>query len=135
MNTDVLIVFVSALLAAVSFMAFALPFLQNTEKKERYRSVIEKKRKSLFEQAKEQQKNRGKQTDTMSARESVAAFYKVQELMGEMGEKVRDMMLQAGIRSEHQKSGRASVVCPPQFSQQCRGCFAGELPVVPEKME
>ena len=60
MNTDVLIVFVSALLAAVSFMAFALPFLQNTEKKERYRSVIEKKRKSLFEQAKEQQKNRGK---------------------------------------------------------------------------
>lgn len=99
MDTELIIIVVSSILAAASFMAFALPFLEKSEKKERYRSVIEKKRKSLFEQAKEQQARPGGSSDALSAKESVAAAFKVQELMGGMGEKVRDYMLQAGIRS------------------------------------
>jgi len=96
---DTIIVLFSALVAAGSFVAFALPFLNREEKKERYRSVIEKKRKALFEQSKQQMGQRGKGEKQMSARESVAMSFKVQEMLGEMGEKVRDQMLQAGIRN------------------------------------
>jgi tight adherence protein C len=97
LDTDLLITLFSALFAAVSFALFALPYLEKTEKKERFRSIIEKRRKALFEVARE-----GKQAvlkDEPSARESMASFYKIQQLAGEMGEKVRDRMLQAGIRS------------------------------------
>ncbi|MBI4031299.1 MAG: type II secretion system F family protein [Proteobacteria bacterium] len=96
---DTIIVLLSALAAAGSFMAFALPFLNREEKKERYRSVIEKKRKALFEQSKQQMAQRGKGEKQLSARESVAMSFKVQEMLGELGEKVRDQMLQAGIRN------------------------------------
>lgn len=99
-NTDSLIVLLSSLVAAVSFIAFALPFLNRSEKKERYRSVIEKKRKDLFEQTKQQVGKRGKsEKEALSASESLALFFKVQQMLGEMGEKTRDQMLQAGIRS------------------------------------
>lgn len=100
-STDTIIIFITSIAAAASFAAFALPYLNKTERKDRYRSVIEKKRKSLFEQAKENQSKKGtaKQADSLSARESVAMFFKVQEMLGEMGERVRQQMLQAGIRS------------------------------------
>lgn len=90
------IVLGSGLLAAVSFAAFALPFLNRQEKKEHYRDVIEKKRKALFEQTKRESENRGK--DALSARESIAAIYKLQKMFGATGERLRDQMLQAGIR-------------------------------------
>lgn len=95
-NWDLLIIIGSSLLAAVSFVAFAFPFLQRTEQKERYRAVIEKKRKALFEEARQ---NQGKGEKTVSAKDSVAMFFKVQKLAGEFGEKVREQMLQAGIRN------------------------------------
>jgi tight adherence protein C len=114
MDTELIIIIFSSILAAASFMAFALPFLEKSEKKERYRSVIEKKRKSLFEQAKEQQARPASSSDALSAKESVAAAFKVQELMGGMGEKVRDYMLQAGIRSPTAPITFiiASIICP-----------------------
>ncbi len=96
---DTLVVVLSAVAAAGSFILFTLPLLNRTEKRDRYRSVIEKKRKALFDQTKEQAGSRGKNEQTMSARDSVAMSFKVQQLLGNMGEKVRDKMLQAGIRS------------------------------------
>jgi tight adherence protein C len=98
-SAETLTIVGSSLLAALSFIAFALPFLNKEQKRERYKSVIEKKRKALFEQTKEQMGQRGKGQQQMSARESVATFFKVQEMLGEMGEKVRIQMLQAGIRN------------------------------------
>lgn len=97
-ESDTLIVIASAMAAAASFVAFALPFLNRTERKERYRNIIEKKRKELFIAAQQEQQQKGKAQKNVSARESMASFYKVQELAGEMGERVRDQMLQAGIR-------------------------------------
>lgn len=97
-DTDLIIILVTALAASVSFIAFSLPLLNRTERKQHFKSVIEKRRKDLFEQSRAEVANRGKNT-TMSARESVATFFKVQELFGELGEKVRDQLLQAGIRS------------------------------------
>ncbi len=89
------IVYGSAILAALAFMGFALPFLDRQEKKEMYRGVIQKKRRALFEQSTAASRGDGK---SMSAKESLATVYRVQTLFGATGQKLRDQMLQAGIR-------------------------------------
>ena len=94
---ETLITFLISLLAAGSFAAFALPFLQKTEKKERFKSVIEKRRKDLFAAARESDVNIIR-SDAPSAKDSIASFYKVQQMAGEMGEQVRSKLLRAGIR-------------------------------------
>jgi len=96
-SPDFIIVVLSALAAAISFAAFAYPFLVRGEKKERYKTVIEKRRKALFEASKEELNRKGPKT--VSAKESVASFFKIQGMLGGYGEKVRDTLLQAGIRS------------------------------------
>lgn len=97
---DTLIILISALAAALSFIIFALPFLNREEKRDRYRNVIQKKRKELFEQSRENMTTGRKAKDeAMSAGESMAAMFKVQQMLGRMGEKVRDRLLQAGIRN------------------------------------
>lgn len=97
-NDELLITLAAAIIAAISFAAFALPFLNRSEKKERYRSVIEKRRKALFEATRDGSLNK-KAIQDASARQNMATMFKVQELTGKMGEKVRDKMLQAGYRS------------------------------------
>ena len=99
MENQTLVFLISAVLAALSFAAFAYPLLNRMEKKERYKSIIEKKRKSLYEASREDLNKKGKKDDTLSAKDSVAAVFKVQKLLGAYGEKVRDKMLQAGNRS------------------------------------
>lgn len=96
---DTLIIVISALAAALSFAAFALPFLNREEKRDRYRNVIEKKRKELFDQTKQNMGATKAREDNISAGESMAAMFKVQKMLGQMGEKVRIRMLQAGIRN------------------------------------
>ena len=97
LENEMLITIISALVAAISFAAFALPFLNKEEKKERYRSVIEKRRKALFEASKEPKII--KKSDNVSGAESMAGFFKVQKFGGDMAERIRDKMLQAGMRS------------------------------------
>ena len=78
---QMIIMVVSSLLAMGSFVAIALPFLNRSEKKERYKEVIEKKRKALFEQAKE--KSLYKEGEkSASVRESLTFFFKIQEMFG-----------------------------------------------------
>jgi tight adherence protein C len=93
-----LVVILSAIAAAGAFIAFTLPMLNRTEKKERYQSVIQKKRRDLFEQTKREAAGRGRQAQ-LSARESVAMKFRIQRLLGNMGERARNRMLRAGIRS------------------------------------
>lgn len=94
---QMIILIVSSLLAMISFVAVAIPFLKRTERKEQYKNIIEKKRKALFEQAKERVVYNGEQK-AASVRESLAFFFKIQQIFGALGEKVHDQMLQAGIR-------------------------------------
>ena len=96
-TSELLIVVASALAAAASFTAFALPMLKRGEKKEHYRNVIEKKKKALMLQAKEDVSKKG--AKSVSAKDSVAMFFKVQQLAGDLGDKVRIQLLQAGIRN------------------------------------
>ncbi len=97
-TSDLLIIVASSLVAAISFAAFALPFLNKSDQKEHFRNTIEKKKKALFHSAKEEMNNRGQKID-VSAKDSVAAFFKVQKMAGQMGEKARIQLLQAGIRN------------------------------------
>ncbi|MCB9983485.1 MAG: type II secretion system F family protein [Rhodospirillales bacterium] len=99
MDNEIIITLVSAVLAAGSFAAFALPFLNKSEKKEHYKSVVEKRRKDLFQATRDGSIHKAKQDKNVSAADSMAALYKFQQIAGAMGEKVRDKMLQAGIRS------------------------------------
>lgn len=99
-DSNVYIVILSAIAAAVSFAAFAIPLLRRTEKKERYKEVIEKKRKALFEQAREQLNQKPTKQQERSAAKSMALFYKLQSLAGEASLSARNLMLQAGIRDQ-----------------------------------
>ena len=112
LTSDLLIVVGSAVAGALSFAAFAYPLLQKGDKKERFKNVIEKKRKALFEQTKEEMNQKGPKT--ASAKESVSAMFKMQKLTGEYGEKVRTMLLQAGIRNANAplKYMAAQIVLP-----------------------
>lgn len=101
LDSGVFIVIFSALAAAASFAAFAIPLLARSEKKERYKDVIEKKRRTLFEQARAQAGKRDTvKQPAVSAAQSMAALYKLQSLAGAASIKARSLMLQAGIRGQ-----------------------------------
>ncbi|MCS5595861.1 MAG: type II secretion system F family protein [Alphaproteobacteria bacterium] len=97
MQDEQLIVIISAVAAAASFAAFALPFLNKSEKKQHYRDVISKKRKDLFNATKDGTSNINAD-HANKTKESLAMFFKIQKMFGKFGEKLRDQMLQAGIR-------------------------------------
>lgn len=94
----VYIVLISAAAAAISFAAFAIPLLTRVEKKEKYRNVIEKKRKDLFEQAVEQVTAKKPKQQQVSAAESMELFYRLQRIAGDASISARNLMLRAGIR-------------------------------------
>ena len=61
--------------------------------------------------------NKAPVEESVSARESIAGLYRMQKLAGDMGEKVRDKMLQAGIRNPNAplKFMIAQVILPLVF--------------------
>ena len=95
LTEELIITIFAALAAAASFAAFAFPFLEKTDKKEKYLSIIEKRRKDLYQASREGHKVN---IQDVSAKDSMSSFFRMQQLAGKMGEKVRDKMLQAGIR-------------------------------------
>ena len=98
MDSNFYIVILSALAAAASFVAFALPLLARSEKKERYKEIIESKRRALFEQAREQAaKRQTPKSQEMSAAQSIASLYRLQSLAGALSIKARAQMLQVGM--------------------------------------
>ncbi len=119
MSNEMIITIFASIAAGLSFAAFAFPFLQKTQKKEEFKAIIEKRRKDLFKQAREGQKII--KDEKISARDSMAMFYRFQRVAGKMGEKARDKMLQAGIRNPkaHIKFMLLRVILPIVF-----GAFA-----------
>ena len=87
--------------AGASFWFLVMPLLQRSENKERYKSVIEKKRKQLFEQAKSEQAKKGKgKKEDLSAAQSIAFIYKMQKLAGDQFIEARQSLQQAGYRHQ-----------------------------------
>lgn len=87
---------VLALAALVSIIVFAGLFVQRSKRREKYKEIIEKRRKALMDQHKSELANKGQKN--ISAKDSVASFFKMQKMFGTFGEKLRDQLLLAGIR-------------------------------------
>ncbi len=98
MSNEMIITIFAAIFAAISFAAFAFPFLQKSDQKEKSKSIIEKRRQDLFKEARQGQKYVNPE-DSMSARDNMAMMYRFQRMAGKMGEEARSKMLQAGIRN------------------------------------
>lgn len=96
-SQDYFIIALTSILAAASFIGFSLPFLKKSEKKEKFKSIVEKRRKSLSKQMRDPNADKA-EPQSVSARESVATFFKVQKLAGDIGDNMRDKLLNAGIR-------------------------------------
>lgn len=96
MDKDTIIILLSAVSAMIAFVAFAIPFLNSSDRRERYRTIIEKRRRTLMEGARAELKNRGQKN--ISAGESIALVFRVEKILGSMGEKIRYQLLQAGVR-------------------------------------
>jgi len=118
MSNEMMITLFAALAAGISVVVFALPFLKKSDQKERTKALIEKRRKDLFQASRDVNVIKG---DSVSARNDLAMFYRVQKLAGSMGEKARDKMLQAGIRNPkaHLRFIFARAVLPIVFSILC----------------
>jgi tight adherence protein C len=98
-SSDLLIIVFSALLAAVTVVAIALPLVLRSEKKQKYRAVIEKKRRDLFKQTREETERRGSAPVDRTAAQSLNTMYRLQKLAGNASIKARNLMLSAGIRN------------------------------------
>ena len=98
-STDTLIIIFSALLAAGTVIVIALPLVLRSEKKEKYRAVIEKKRRDLFQQTRDSVENRGHVKAEVQAASTLSAMFQLQKLAGDTSIKARNLMLAAGIRN------------------------------------
>lgn len=90
--------YLAALMAAISFFMFAFPYLSRSERRDHYKRVIEKRRRDLFDNVKAEASGQNRIKD-ISAQKSVAQFFKVQDLAGDMAQNLRDKMMQAGWRN------------------------------------
>ncbi len=118
MTNEMIITIFAALAAGLSFAAFAFPFLQKSDQKDKYKAIIEKRRKDLFQASRD---GHIIKDDAVSARDNMAMMYRFNKIAGKMGEKARDKMLQAGIRNPkaHIKFMLSRVVLPIVFVILC----------------
>lgn len=98
-TSDMVVVMLSALLAALTVVAIALPLVLRSEKKEKYRAVIEKKRRDLFRQTRDEMENKTGIAVDRTAAQSLTTMYQLQKLAGNASIKARNLMLSAGIRN------------------------------------
>lgn len=101
MNDETMIIFLSAALAALSFVMVALPILQRLEKKDRYKNLIKDRRKNLYNEVFEETKSKTHTATDHNAREDVAAFFKVEQIIGKTAANIRKQLNQAGYRNQN----------------------------------
>ncbi len=97
-ESDLVVTLLSAFLAAATVVGIALPLIKRDEKKEKYRAVIEKKRKDLFQQTKENVDKRAIVKGDQAA-SSIGSMYKLQKIAGKTALDARNLLLSAGIRN------------------------------------
>jgi len=96
---DLIITIISALLAAITFVLIALPFVQRNEQKARYKELIKNRRQNLYQEVRDSTDNPQSVKKNGSMRDSVALFFKVEQLIGGATGKIRTKLQQAGYRS------------------------------------
>ncbi len=98
MDNQTAIIIVSALLAGLSFIGIALPLLNRAEKKDKYKSLIQDRRKTLYADTIKETKAKGNVV-TPNSQENVAAFFKVEQMIGKTAGSIRKKLNNAGYRS------------------------------------
>lgn len=98
MNDPVQLLMTFAIIGTIfgaSYFLFILPIMIESQKKERVKEVIYKRRQAIIDGT----KNAKSKSQDKNAKETIAALFKMQKLAGDMGERLRDKCLQAGYRS------------------------------------
>jgi len=98
MTNDTAILIISFLFAFLTFVGIALPLLSRAEKKDKYKSLIQDRRKSLYQETIEETKVKGNKAE-VSSQDNVAAFFKVEQMIGKTATKIRKQLNNAGYRS------------------------------------
>lgn len=98
MTDQMVITLISALLAGLSFIAITLPLLSKAEKKDRHKSLIQDRRKTLYQQTLTETKTKGNLVEK-NASDNVAAFFKVEQMIGKTATDIRKKLNNAGYRS------------------------------------
>jgi tight adherence protein C len=101
MSNETMIIFISSLLAALSFIAIVLPILNRADKKDKYKALIKDRRQTLYQDTVEEAKGGKSNVVNQNARENVAAFFKVEQLVGKAATNVRKKLNQAGYRGQN----------------------------------
>lgn len=96
MNWNLIITSLSALLAGLSFIIIALPLLERLNRKSRYEDVISRRRRDLYDAAQKEGKTPAK--PDMSASQSVAHLFRMEQIIGKMARDLRSKLAQAGYR-------------------------------------
>lgn len=98
-SNEYFLIALTSLMAALSFIGFSIPLIKKGEKKEKFKSIVEKRRQLLSVQVRQNMASGENSSSDRSASQSVATLFKVQKIAGEMGQKLRDKLLNAGIRN------------------------------------
>ncbi len=99
-DSQLVITFLSALAAGLSFVAIVLPLVNRTQRREKYQELIARQRRDLFEISKAE-KDKRNAAKASNAKQSIAARFKVRKLVGAMTDDLRAKMAQAGRRGAH----------------------------------
>jgi tight adherence protein C len=91
------IAIVVAFLACLSLVGFIIPFVNRAKKKDRYKSLIQDRRKNLYQEAVDASKT--KEIKRVNTQEDLATFYKVEKLIGKTSADIRKKLANAGYRS------------------------------------
>lgn len=98
MTNDTAILIISFLLAFLTFAGITLPLLNRAEKKDKYKSLIQDRRKTLYKETIAETKAKGNKTEANS-QDQIAAFFKVEQMIGKTATKIRKRLSNAGYRS------------------------------------
>lgn len=97
MTNEMAIMLISALFAFLTFVGIALPLLTKAEKKDKYKSLIQDRRRSLYQDTiNETVKNKKVEGN---AQDNIAMFFKVEQMIGKTATKIRKRLNNAGYRS------------------------------------
>lgn len=98
-NSQFIITLFSALAAGLSFIAVVLPIVNRNQKRERYQETIARQRKDIFEAQKAAESKRQSENKQLDTKETIAAAFKVRQMVGGIADDLRMKMQQAGRRN------------------------------------
>lgn len=99
LTEEQVIIFISALLAGLTFVGIAKPILNRSHKRDRYKNLIQDRRKTLYKEAVESTKKSKKNNKAANLKDSLSNFYKAEQLIGNAGANIRRKLNNAGFRS------------------------------------